>query len=370
MAAPKGLAASMGFQPVTDWIDPRRNTILGLAAGLASGKNLGEGVALGLQGAAQGKQADTAYATAQKAEAERLAQINQTSEWLKANYPQFASLPPAQGFELAAKLIADQNSAGGQPASVQEYEYAKQNGYDGSYADWRKGGTQTVRAGLGQPVPLRNKATGETVPFMPMSDGTYINPLTQQSADETWEFDPAYIAAQRAQGAQIGKETGAAQFDLPAAQLSMQQSLEAINAIRTEKSGMDEQFGKFAGVIPQQMTPAIPGTEKAKFQVAVDRGVNRAFLEAREVLRGGGQITDFESRKAESAITNMQGAMEKGDKAQFERALTDFEAAIKAGYAKLQAQAGGLPAIGGRGAAAAPAAGAVLTYNPATGELE
>ena len=65
---------------------------------------------------------------------------------------------------------------------------------------------------------------------------------------------------------------------------------------------MDEQFGNILGV-PQQMLPTIPGTERAQFQVAVDRGVNRAFLEAREVLRGGGQITDFESRKAETAIT-------------------------------------------------------------------
>lgn len=340
-----GLAQSLGWTGVHNFIDPRRNTLTALGASLLSGR---PGV-----GVSEGIQADTAYTTMQKAEQERQDNINKTAEWLQNNYPEYAGLPPEQGWQLAMK----EQSGASQPASVQEYQfYSNQELSAGRapkpYDEWRQGSNQTVRAGLGQPVPLRNKQTGEVVPFMPMSDGTYINPLSQQLADQSWEFDPAYIAAQRAQGGQIGKDVASAQFDLPAAKLSMEQSLGAIADIRAQADGMGQQFGKFAGVIPEQMIPAIPGTEKAKFQVAVDRGVNRAFLEAREVLRGGGQITDFESRKAESAITNMQSAMEKGDKQQFLEALDDFEAAIKAGYAKLQAQSSTLPTINGTSPAA------------------
>jgi len=334
-----GLAQTLGWTGVHNFIEPRRNTLIGLGAGLLQGRP-GSGVM-------EGRIADTAYATQQKAEAERLANINKTAEWLQNTYPEFAGLPPEQGFQLALK----EQSGGSAPASVQEYNfYANQELGAGrapiSYDEWRKGSNQTIRAGLGQPIPLRNKTTGEVVPFMPMSDGTYINPLTQQIADDTFEFDPAYIAAQRAQGTKVGGMVGDAQFDLPAAQLSMQQTLGAIQDIRSQTAGMDEQFGKILGV-PQQMLPTIPGTDRAQFQVAVDRGVNRAFLEAREILRGGGQITDFESRKAETAITNMQSAMEKGDKAQFLKALTDFEQAVRDGYAKLQSQAGTLPGVGG-----------------------
>jgi hypothetical protein len=348
-----GLANTLGWTGVDNFISPRRNTLTALGASLLSGR---PGV-----GVSEGIQADSAYAIQQKAEAERQANINQTAEWLQNNFPEYAGLPPEQGWQLALK----EQGGGAQPASIQEYQfYSNQELSAGRppkpYDEWRQGSNQTVRAGLGQPVPLRNKETGETVPFMPMSDGTYINPLSQQIADETWEFDPAYIAAQRAQGTKLGGMVGDAQFDLPAAKLTMDQSLGAIADIRSQSAGMEEQFGKTLGVLPNQMRPdwaVLPGSEQAKFQVAVDRGVNRAFLEAREVLRGGGQITDFESKKAETAITNMQTAMQKGDKQQFLDALDDFEKAVKDGYAKLQAQAGSLPSVGG---GAAPAGGTDL----------
>ena len=76
------------------------------------------------------------------------------------------------------------------------------------------------------------------------------------------------------------------------------------------------------------------------------------------MLVGGGQITDFESRKAEGAITNAEDAMARGDKALFEQALKDFEDAVNDGYAKLQQQAGSMPGRGGGApAAVAPASG-------------
>lgn len=304
----------------------------------------------------EGEQAATRNASLAWVEKELAANPNNQMYRTIAEGLQTGALDPAGAFNAVLKAKAEpaETDLSKTPQGRQQLgqQYGLQGEDLGMYVMTGNlpGNNQSVRAGLGQPVPLRNKTTGETVPFMPMSDGTYINPLSQQIANEEWEFDPAYIAAQRAQGTQLGKEVGAAQFDLPAARLTMQQSLDAINDIRTEKAGMAEQFGKVAGVWPQQMAPVVPGTERAKFQVAVDRGVNRAFLEAREVLRGGGQITDFESRKAESAITNMQSAMERGDQAQFEAALADFEQAVKDGYAKLQSQAGTLPSVGGQAA--------------------
>lgn len=344
---PLGNLLGWNGNPFYDAFDSRRNMLMGLGADLLSG-NWGQGRAM------QGAQIDDAYATQQKAEAERQEQINQTTEWLRENYPQFADLPPDQGFQLAMKVMSEKQQAPLDPAdsATGRQQLADQFGLEGAarqeYVLTGKlpGGNQTVRAGLGQPIPLRNKQTGETVPFMPMSDGTYINPLTQQIADDSWEFDPAYIAAQRSMGTEQGKRVGGAQFDLPSAELTRDQTLMAIDDIRAQTKGMEEQFGNIAG-IPQQLTPAWPGSEKAKFQVAVERATNRAFLEARQMLKGGGQITDFESRKAEAAITSMQIAMEKGDKAQFEKAVADFEQAVKDGYEELQQQAGTMPAVGG-----------------------
>lgn len=60
------------------FIDPRRQALLGLASGLVSGNNWGDALGTGFAMAAQGKQADDAYATAKKEEAERAKQLNYT----------------------------------------------------------------------------------------------------------------------------------------------------------------------------------------------------------------------------------------------------------------------------------------------------
>lgn len=97
---------------VGGFIDKRRNALAGLGAGLLQGQP-GAGVQAGLQ-------ADDAYATQQKAEAERQKQIadqlnerNQTSEWIKANFPQYANLPAPQAWQAAMGDLAAQRNGGG-----------------------------------------------------------------------------------------------------------------------------------------------------------------------------------------------------------------------------------------------------------------
>ena len=64
---------------------------------------------------------------------------------------------------------------------------------------------------------------------------------------------------------------------------------------------------------------------------------NKTWLAAREMLKGGGAITDFESKKAEGAMARMSRA--KGEK-EFRDALTDFKDAIVEGQKKLDAASG------------------------------
>jgi hypothetical protein len=174
--------------------------------------------------------------------------------------------------------------------------------------------------------------------------------------------------ALKAAGTAYGRNTGGAQFDLPAAQLTTQQTLDAITSVRNQSAGMEEQFGNILGV-PQQILPTMPASERANFQIETNRLINRTFLEAREVLRGGGQITDFESRKAEGAISNLEEAMARGDKELFQKSLNELEQAVRDGYAKLETQASVMPGFGG-GQQQAPASGQNFVYNPATGQLE
>ena len=62
-----------------------------------------------------------------------------------------------------------------------------------------------------------------------------------------------------------------------------------------------------------------------------------AWLGARALLKGGGVITDYESRKAEGAMARLSRA--QGD-AEFKAALKDLQDALRDGMAKLSGAGG------------------------------
>lgn len=334
--------------PFAQWASQNSGMLGAFGAGIASGPDLATGLATGLQYMPAAKQNDLLRAEKQKAEALQVSQTNATKEWLAQNRP---DLLPALDMGIApAKLyeMAIQPQGGDQSAFDERYAAGQQYGLTGDDLNTfaltgSVPGTSRANVTYGTtPVWGKDPATGEMGYGVTGSDGTFKRVDTGGME----VLNPYDLNATKAAGTAFGTGTGTAQFDVPSAELTTNQTIEAINAVRAEKKGMDEQFGNIMG-FPQQWTPATPGSEKAKFQVAVDRATNLAFMQAREMLRGGGQITDFESRKAETAITNMQAAMEKGDKAQFEQALNLFEQAVKDGNAKLRTQAGAIPGYGG-----------------------
>jgi hypothetical protein len=87
-------------------------------------------------------------------------------------------------------------------------------------------------------------------------------------------------------------------------------------------------------------TPNITA-DAARVQSKMDQISGGAFLQARQLLKGGGAITDFESKKAEQAFIRMNDAMNIED---YTKAMNDFLDAVRAGIPKLQTDA---PAAGG-----------------------
>ena len=71
---------------------------------------------------------------------------------------------------------------------------------------------------------------------------------------------------------------------------------------------------------------------------------SNAWLSARQMLKGGGAITDYESQKAEAAVARLERPKSKEE---FTQALKDLRDAITDGEAKLRAQQGGALAPGG-----------------------
>lgn len=110
--------------------------------------------------------------------------------------------------------------------------------------------------------------------------------------------------------------------------------------------------------LPQMLGPIdarLPNVsaEAARVQSRIDQLQGGAFLQARQLLKGGGAITDYEGQKAEAAFVRMNQAQSVDD---FTAALREFNDAVQQGYTKLAAQAG-------QTAPAAPQGGTVMQFD-------
>lgn len=162
---------------LSGFVDPRRQALLGLASGLVSGNTWNEGLGRGFAMAAQGKQADDAFATAKKEEAERAKQLNYTIQaFQKAGRQDLvdavnggysiqnawndfkANTAPEMTANMRDYQFAQENPGfaefinpakpADKPAAIREYEYAVSQGFQGTFADYeqqmRRAGATTI----------------------------------------------------------------------------------------------------------------------------------------------------------------------------------------------------------------------------------
>jgi hypothetical protein len=96
----------------------------------------------------------------------------------------------------------------------------------------------------------------------------------------------------------------------------------------------------------------IPGTDATDFRAVLDQIGGAAFLQAFESLKGGGQITEVEGKKATDAIARLNRA--QSDK-EFEQSLNDLRSVMTSGYKRATgrdygnnatAKPSGAPAVG------------------------
>ena len=85
--------------------------------------------------------------------------------------------------------------------------------------------------------------------------------------------------------------------------------------------------------------PKVPGTEPANFQVLLDQLQGQQFMQAYETLKGGGQITEIEGRKATDAMARMNP---RQSEEAFLQGVNEFQEIIRAAKeraaAKIQPQ--------------------------------
>src|SRR5690606_31957574 len=89
------------------------------------------------------------------------------------------------------------------------------------------------------------------------------------------------------------------------------------------------------------MFPAVPNTPQAGTVARIEQLQGAAFLQAFETLKGGGQITEVEGKKATDAIARLKRTQNKDD---FIAALNDLKAVIQVGLDRARRQMGAAPA--------------------------
>lgn len=352
--------------PFQSGLQKNSDLLLSIGSGLIGGRNAQEQGAMAASGAAQvlgerGKRNRTAELLRQQGSTELADAIESGAldggDAYKLFYQQkLEAAKPKQNFMAVGKNLY--NAATGEwvtpPAGLAaadaEYGLTPQYGVD-------KNGNPVIvqlsKDGTSKQTPLPDGVSLSKEPIK-LDAGTefvLLDPITRQPVGRVPK-DLAGAERDKATGKGEGESIATAQGALPSATSAAQQIDLQVQDLKN-----DPYLPNMLGPINSR-TPELT-SDAARVRGKINQLKGGAFLQARQLLKGGGAITDFEGQKAEQAYTRMEEAQSVDD---FNRALDDFNSAVQTGVQKLQQQAtGGAPVASG---------GKVRRYNPATGRIE
>jgi hypothetical protein len=183
-------------------------------------------------------------------------------------------------------------------------------------------------------IPYIIGENGQPKLLIPGADGQGGSPMS--GLQDLIEFDrrtKATTAGAVEAAKTSGKQVAERQIALPAQLQRADLTLKHIDELLQHK-GFDRIFGI------QGAFPNIPGGDAAAAQSRLDQLKGAAFLEAFEMLKGGGQITEVEGAKATAAKARLD---QNPSPQEARQALRDFADAVRDGRKKLQEAAGQQP---------------------------
>lgn len=128
-------------------------------------------------------------------------------------------------------------------------------------------------------------------------------------------------------GAEIATQ---AQADLPLVESNAQDMLTVLDQL--EKSdGLKWIFGA------RSVAPIVPGTPQADAFALWEQVQGKAFLQAFGSLKGGGQITEVEGKKATAAITRLSNRAQSEESAR--QAMNELKGIVRRGVGRARQQA-------------------------------
>lgn len=158
-----------------------------------------------------------------------------------------------------------------------------------------------------------------------------LDPITRQNIGTI----PKDLAAAEEQKI-VGKTRGENVVSLPDTIAKSEQALSVIDQAISHP-GREKTTGWNSTFDPRTY---LPGTDSADFQAVAGQIEGKAFLEAFESLKGGGQITEVEGKKATQAVARLSTS--QSDEA-YKQALLDLREVVSAGLQRAKAKASSTP---------------------------
>lgn len=168
---------------------------------------------------------------------------------------------------------------------------------------------------------------GGVYSFDPASGG-----VTGQLSSPQTEIDAAARKAAATTAAKTEAEkTTEARLDLPRVEQNVSESVAVIDQL-LEHEGLPYITGLYS------KAPIVPNTSQAAASALAEQVQGQTFLQAYQTLKGGGQITEVEGRKAEAAIARLNRAQKTED---YQAALRDLRDVLTRGLERARKSGGG-----------------------------
>lgn len=151
------------------------------------------------------------------------------------------------------------------------------------------------------------------------------------------QFDPnlqGTLAGAKESGKMMGEAQTQAKIELPKVVAQGEETVKLVDDLLAAPG-----FKQAVGTSRVFGIQNIPGTAAKDFDIRLDQLKGKQFLQAFESLKGGGQITEVEGRKATDAISRMNAAASEEE---FTKAAKEFQDIIRQGVERAKGRAGGV----------------------------
>lgn len=155
------------------------------------------------------------------------------------------------------------------------------------------------------------------------------------------DMNPEYqaqMAGMKAAGKEQALNTMKAKTELPQVVTQGEDTIRLVDEL-VNHPGFSVSVGKSAPL--GSLLGMAPGTEAASFNVALNQLKGKQFMEAFQSLKGGGQITEMEGKKATDAMSRMD---KSNTEEEFRRAAKEFQDVLRNGINRAKMRAGQQPA--------------------------